>query len=349
MHPVRRTPVARLLATALLSLAGLGAQAQSLTATQIIQNFNVVTLGDFVMAGGPDHVEGLTFVGGNLTGPAGQWEYGEPNQHNAAGYAGFAGLTVLGDASKVRVKGGATVLGNFSNSEVQGGTAVAGTFTNVNVNGGGVAHGLSSAVGQQAASTAQATDFSAVLHGASDAYKALGATGSTVTNNGFGKLTFTAVAGNDGVAVFDLAGLSAALTSATEFDFVLGAGVNSVVLNSDLTTGSLGANFLGGSAVNLGSKLLWNFYDASQITFNAQFGGSILAPDAAISNPGGASNLEGGVFVKSLTQLSEIHQNGYVGGVPAIPAVPEPESWLMLAAGLLAVGGHRRLRQRKAA
>ncbi|WP_348010986.1 collagen-binding domain-containing protein [Roseateles sp.] len=333
----------------------MSAQAVPLTATEIIQNFNVVTLGDFAMASdGTSHVEGLTFVGGSLTGPSTSWAYGEPNQHNVASYAGFAGLTVLGNASKVRVQGGATVLGSFSNSEVQNGNTVAGSMANVNINGGGQSYALDTGLGnwtaaaaQERKATALGTDFSALLHGASGAFKSLADTGSTVANNGFGKLTFTAVAGSDGVAVFNLAGLSGLLTSAGEFDFVLGAGVDSVVLNSDLAIGTLHANFLGGSAINAGSKLLWNFYDASNITITAQFGGSILAPDAVISNPGSSANLEGGIFVNSIVQGSEIHQRGYVGGVPAVTAVPEPESWLMLAAGLL-VMGYLRLRQRQA-
>lgn len=358
-YPVRQVlnsaAAARLFA-GLISLAGLSAQALPLTATEVLRHFNVVTLGDFAMASdSTSHVEGLTFVGGSLTGPSTSWAYGEPNQHKIASYGGFAGLTVLGNASKVRVQGGATVLGSFTNSEVQNGNTAAGTTTNVNFNGGGLFYALDTGLGswnatsaQERKTTALATDFGALLHGASDTFKSLADTGSTVANNGFGKLTFTAVAGSDGVAVFNLAGQSAALTSAGEFDFVLGAGVTSVVLNSDLVTGTLHANFLGGSALSMGSKLLWNFYDASNITFTAQFGGSILAPDAAISNPGGGSNLEGGIFVNSITQGSEIHQRAYEGGVPTATPVPEPQSWLLLAAGLLAVSGQLRLRRRRA-
>jgi choice-of-anchor A domain-containing protein len=360
-YPVRRVlaslSASRLLASA-LSITAMSAHAvTALTATEIIQHFNVVTLGDYTMTNGaPNHAEGLTFVGGSLYGPTGQWQYGEPNQHNAASYQGFAGLTVLGNATKVRVQGGATVLGNFTDSDVQNGNSVYGTASNVNFNGGGSYYALGSSTGtwnatdaQARKDTALATNFSALLNGASDAYKALASTGSSVSNNGFGKLTFNAVAGSNGVAVFDLAGLSSALTSAYEFEFVLGAGVTSVILNSNLVTGTLHANFIGSSsAASIGSKLLWNFYDATSLSFTTAFGGSILATDATISNPGGGSNLEGGVFVKSITQGSEIHQNAFVGTVPTtVPAVPEPSSWLLLALGLSALSlyGRRSPRQ----
>ena len=62
--------------------------------------------------------------------------------------------------------------------------------------------------------------------------------------------------------------------------------------------------------------------------------------NAALSN---ANNIEGGVYVESLVQSGEIHyaSGGFKGN---IAAVPEPETYAMLLAGLgmLAAIGRRK-------
>ncbi len=77
-------------------------------------------------------------------------------------------------------------------------------------------------------------------------------------------------------------------------------------------------------------NLLFNFANASKVNVNTYVGGSILAPNADIFSNG--SHLEGQLIAKSLKNPLEI------GYSPLISAVPEPESYAMLLAGLGVIG-----------
>jgi choice-of-anchor A domain-containing protein len=150
------------------------------------------------------------------------------------------------------------------------------------------------------------------------------------------RVTFHAVADATGVAVFDLSPVDELLGYA-EFAFDLG-GASSVIFNSDISSGTIAANFLGGSAQAIASRVVWNFYNATSLTLNAQFGGSVLATQAALTN---RNNVEGGVFVKTLNQQGEIHQGAYTGVLPAARQttssdVPEPASLGLVALALAA-------------
>lgn len=312
------------------------AAATPLSSQQILHQFNAVVLADM---DSQSHVDGRTWVGGNATGgDYAQHARDMPGSH-------YAGLTVMGNAREVKVNAGGAVIGaNLAGATINSGSGVIfGDVSNSNLNGaawiGGSLKGSNTNGGrlpardgtmQGIADAAQSTDFGARLGALSASLAQLGGTGSSVTFNGYGKATFNAVAGANGVAVFNL--FDAGVFEASEFEFNLGD-ASTVILNASGLDATIGANFLNSSAQSLGSKLIWNFQNASKVTTNKLFGGTILAPSAHLTNN---QNIEGGVFVKSLDQRGELHLQAFDGKLdPAPSPVPEPGTWALLAAGAL--------------
>jgi choice-of-anchor A domain-containing protein len=312
--------------------------AAGLDAQQALQQFNLVTLGNANMQ---SHVDGRSFIGGALTGNSVFAMH--PADMPASSYAG---LTVAGNASNLQVTaGGATILGNLDNAAVNngpavvagnasnsnfngtGGSYVGGTRTNVNANSGD----LSAADAASAISVAQSTDFASVLNTLSDNLSTLASTGSFWSISG-GRVTFHAVADSNGLAVFDISSADETLLGSAEFDFDMG-GATTVIFNSDVTSASIHANFIGGGAQTIATRTIWNFYNATTLEFQSQFGGNVLATEAALTND---NNVEGGVFVSSLIQKGEIHEQQFSGHIPGFGApVPEPSSLLMMLLGMV--------------
>jgi hypothetical protein len=76
---------------------------------------------------------------------------------------------------------------------------------------------------------------------------------------------------------------------------------------------------------------LWNFYDATSLTFGTEFGGTVLAPFAAVTNN---NAIDGTLVANSLTQNGEIHLDAYKGVIPGAVATPEPSVLALFGAGL---------------
>ena len=280
-----KRPLVLLAFTALLPGA---ASADPLTAQQTLQQFNLVVFGNVTST---SDVEGRSWIGGSLSG-------GNDVQRPLPA-SSYAGLTVLGHASGLNVdNGGVAIGGNLSNTNVNnGGGVVFGNSTNVNFNGGTPSYVQGTRSGGNAnsgiAATASAnptlqsyanamtsTDFAAVMGQASDRIAALAAN-SSISIVG-SKATFNATPNASGVAVFDLVNSASFFSSVTEFSFNLG-GATSVFINSDFAGGTLNDNFLGGSAALIAPTVIWNFSDATQLTFMSQWGGTVLATDAAVT------------------------------------------------------------------
>ncbi|MTW33054.1 choice-of-anchor A family protein [Pseudoduganella danionis] len=332
----------------------------------MLQQFNVVVTGD---VNSTSHVDGRSYVGGNVVG-------GDYVQHvsdtPASAYAGLTvggklsgnvhvnglGMVVGGDVQGVAVNSGESYIGgNASSSSLNGNAWVVGSadginfgnlihaasYNNMNLNGKVL--GAPTATMNSTLAAATSTNFGNVMTGLSSQLAALhGTDGASVDfSNSNHKVTFSGTAVN-GVLVFDLTTLDSQVFSSTtaEFDFNL-HGASTVIFNTNDKNLSVSANFLGGSAQALGSKLIWNFAGAESVTIGATFGGQMLVANGTLNDMNHA-NVEGGVFAKALNQTGEIHLQSFSGTIPTTP-VPEPETYAMLLAGLGLVGALARRRK----
>ena len=342
---------------AIAAILATPAQAGSLNQQQIFDQFNVVTLGNMKSN---SHVDGRTYVTGSMQGNGAVLGM-HPNDMRASNYAAVTVKGVGVKAGQAAMSNtqvtdkGAVVYGNVVNSTVNNGnSAIYGNSTNTSYNGNGsvyvqgttnggnvnvsklnsVAAGSVQATNSAAATS---TDMGKVLSAVSAQMKTYQSTGSSVVIDS-GKATFNAKVNSQGVAVFDLSTVENTLFNQNlvhEFSFNFN-GATSVYMNSGITSAVINDNFLGGSARAAGQKVIWNFYDATDLTITAEFGGSILAVKSNLINN---ANIEGGVYVNNLDSRAEIHINNFAG------AVPEPETYAMLLGGLALVGAIARRRK----
>ncbi len=125
-----------------------------------------------------------------------------------------------------------------------------------------------------------------------------------------------------------------------------------IVVNNVPTTSAVLVNVTGTFAelasvdstapfASFGGNVLFNFMDATQVNF-AQTGlyASVLAPNALITSNSG--HIQGVVIAKDWNGNFEVQP----GAAPMLLAVPEPETYAMMLAGLSLMGfvGHRRRR-----
>lgn len=309
-----------------LMATGAFAAESTLSAQNIMQQFNLVVFGS---ATSTSDVDGRSFIGGSVSGGT----YATSNLMTSS----YPGLIVKG-----------VVGGSIANSTINNGSsAIMGSSSNTSYNGAGVTYVAGTVQGgnfnqQRLTSLSQNTTLQAEVNASnsltsttmksslgslSSQLSKLQATGSYSVNNK-NKVTFNATANKSGIAVLDLTGSnSTALTAFKEFAFNVDKSISTLVFNVDSTNISIAANFLANSSQKLASNIIWNFYNATQISLSNQFGGSILAPNASLTN---YNEINGGVYVNSLTQRGSINLATFNG---VLPAVPEPETYLLLCLG----------------
>ncbi len=194
--------------------------------------------------------------------------------------------------------------------------------------------------------TVNPLSFSSLFSQASIASTALAGysnTGATTLNVGGiygnpGGLTLTGD-GSSAVQVFSISGTDLQTRNQIVVNNVPTA--STVLVNVTGTFAQLASVDSSSPFDPFGGKVLFNFKDATQVNF-AQTGlyASVLAPNALITSNSG--HIQGVVIAKDWNGNFEVQP----GAAPLLLAVPEPETYAMMLAGLGLMGfvGHRRRR-----
>ena len=327
------------------------ADAVSMQQLSLLQQFNLVDLGDLNTN---SEIEGRAFVGGNESGQLANIGF---NNGLIASPNGYATLTVDGSLNgAANVQTGNVAIGgslNSANLNNSSGTIsqVGGNVGNVNFNGGtlqysgtktGNVNANGGAMLQQVSGLTPgiASNTFTTLKNLTGTLDSLAATSSVVLSAG--TEIFNAVANASGQAIFSV---TSAIFSAGQFQFNLN-GASSVIINVDGNPGAINANanFLGGQAQSLGHMLLWNFNNLTSLNIGAEFGGTILAPSAQVTN---SASVDGTLVAANFTQHGELHSYDYLGTLPdggtGPLAVPEPSTLALLMLGLLSVFAMRKV------
>jgi len=235
----------------------------------------------------------------------------------------------------------------YSGNAFAGGT---GTLNSFNLASGSLTEGGASPIDFAAAETELKTK--------SQQLKDLGGT-AVGPNVGF---EFVLDVANSALAVFLLDSSDFCAGCSVKF---LNVGANSTVVvnvKGVAVNGTNASYFINGLAVNgdasspLASRILFNYFEATNLFMNSGVQGSVLAPYAAVTSTWG--QMVGQLVAQSYSnactsrgdcgslELHDFNFNGDPGELPPPSSeVPEPSTWLLSAAGLVAVA-MRRARRR---
>ena len=284
------------LLAAVLALAPLScAQAATLDAVSLLQQFGLITTGDVSV--GALKVHGRALIGGSLTGNLAEVNNGNIDSKVASVYDELVLMS-----------------------------ATSGTHVRVNNHGSASYNGTPAELFADVTSdTAVAPDnYGAVLSDFSDDLAAMTATASA-TKVGTNELVFDAAA-SGGITVYDLA---AADFLNRNISLSLN-GADLVVINvSGTGTFDVMSNFNYDAA--LSQKVIWNLSGFSAVNLQRTVKGQILADGMEVSFN---SDLEGALFADTVNAGAQIHiQTLDYSEPPEPPAVPLPASLPLLLAG----------------
>lgn len=282
-----------------------------------LNDYNLILSGDLKVSGGSGHIEGKSFIGGNVV--------------NASVFAQKEPLNSTDNTVKV--------VGNFaSNSGThidRGYLAYEGNFTGpTNIcNGAGlVPNGCLKKV-TDGSLTAEKASLFAELQAESDYYRGLASSDNTSLVGDVNNKAFTYTGAPTDLVVFNIT--VEQLTGpqwSLNLDF---ATALNVVINVSGTTFNAGTTKNGTNSFrNNMNHVLWNFYEATDLNFGDSWYGSVLALNATIKTN---SNLDGAIAAKSYEGNGEIHTGNWSYTPPATK-VNEPSIFLLLLTGLGLIG-----------
>ncbi len=310
-------------------VAGLGtlaiaapASAAPLTTAEILNQFNLVAFGNLT---GSSEVEGRMLVGGNIAGNSMTF-FTRPAQTPASAYAAVTvGGNISGGWKNLNGGGSAVVGGNAQNVNLNGGGTLRAGGNVTNVNGGSV----------QQHQAVTIPNFEAQLKASSAALAALSGVAPGTSGN---RALFNGATPTAGLSVYTT---NLAFFSLINEILLALNGADTVIINVAGTSATLSDNFLGGPFA-AATNVVWNFYEATSLTFATQFFGSVLAPYANVTL---TSPIEGTLVANNVTLNGEMHLRPFAGTLPDQPmAVPAPAALPLFLAGLagLAVVARRR-------
>jgi len=286
------------------------ANADPLTAAQILTEFNAVIPGTFSTT---SDVEGR-LVAGTIANTTSSTFYAMPNPLSSASTYQAVNALTIASCPSCDVNNGGSV--NFINSN-------AGNF-NFNAGGG---HPKGSLV-------RNSPPF--VMSAFTNPLNTLETNLSTLMPNSTFNGTAFIVTPVNGVAVFDIS--TTDLDSLSNIAFINLSPSDTIIVNVTGTSFAQIANFNAPDAT-FNSHTIWNFEGATDLSFKF-WHGAVLAGSASVTN---SSPIEGFLYAKNFTGDGELHD------FPFTPTlVPEPSTWAlsMIAFGALGFLGWRRSTRR---
>jgi len=322
-------------------LLSTGSSMAGIDALGLDSNLNLLVFNNFT--GTNSDVEGQVAVGGN----ASMSSY-SINAHNLAGTA----LTVGGNL-------------NFPNGNITGNTVVGGNLTsnysgsyagNVSVDGKlNASAGISAPSGSSvtvwgnttgyqnyyaptlvkgSGSFSEGVNFNTLQSSLTSLSTRLGGLAATSVVDFYGTLEFN-VSNANGISVFDISG-----TQSSQNMQINGLGAGGTVIINVLGSS---VDFGNHGFTNFNNQVLFNLPTATTLVLSS-VNASILAPLASVNGGYGAVN--GQVVVDNWASSVQVNDRPFAGNVP-VTAVPEPETYTMLLAGLGLIGVAAKRRKAK--
>lgn len=292
---------------------------------------------------------GSVYAGGNTSG----------GNINVNGGTGSVSINAS-NAAQVTLNSGGTarIAGNTGNVNMNGGSLLHTGSVNgsVNLNGGATRTQVADAgiTTPTAPASGVPSDFAANVRAPlttlSSELAALTANSQTTRNGN--ALTFNAAPDSGGQAVFAIdssvfapnSTVTIQLNDATSV--IINVNVDSCVSAICSLAMPSSMNFV--TPTGYAERVLWNFVNATGIAFANEFGGSVLAPFATVSNQ---NPINGTLVAANYNGNGELHSYPYSGGLTtggsniSPTAVPEPSSLVALSAGLAGLAWMRRRRR----
>jgi choice-of-anchor A domain-containing protein len=257
--------------------------------------------------------------------------------------------------------GRATINGNTGNVNLNGGSL---TYTgsqtgNLNLNGGATSQHVSSVTITPPAAPVStlgsfASTFQAPMTALSSQLNGVAANSSVAVSGN--SIAFNAAPNSSGVAVFDVN--TSLFTNNSTVTLNLD-GATSVIINVNVDSCVQNAcAFTFGSSVNFSNPtgyaddVLWNFVNATGLTFSDEFGGTVLAPLATVTNK---APIDGTLVADDYVGNGELHSHPYIGTLPGgtlqppgggSNPIPEPASLVTLGIGMAGLAAVRRRRRK---
>jgi choice-of-anchor A domain-containing protein len=318
-----------LILVAMGAVFGSSVSAADLTVKEVLSQYNAVTSGNLNSS---QEVEGRVFVNGDLTGnninvgfvqplPAGTDALVVVNGQTTIGrISGQNGNVYLNDANGVSTgieKQGSGPFNVYVNGSYNGND----NFKAVHANQGD----LSSKVPQiDFDSVSKYSTYLAGLSGASSNASSFNVLNNAVQSEGAGWDASKVTVYN--TTMDDLR------NNAFKTNLVANSG-ESMIINVSGKSGTFMLN--PDSGMSMSGQILWNFYEATDITVDRKIIGSVLAPNATMSGFSGST--EGSVLAKTINLTNgELHLQTFKVDLPSIPT-NVPEIGAQGAAGALAL------------